>query len=206
MCKIGKQNFILVSMEDKEIKRISNVISNDSCRRILDYLANKDATESELAEILQIPISTVHYNLQQLIETNLITVEEFHYSKRGKEVNHYKLANKYIIISPKRVYGIKEKLRSILPVVLVALITAGIIQLFSNYLFKNPFIISQNLKAVESTAQNTADSVQSISQAVPEAVSKTVYLLPHSFALWFLIGALFALGLYFIIDLQTRKQ
>ncbi len=54
----SKKNFILLSMEDEKIKKISNVISNDSCRKILDYLANKEATESELASKLSIPIST----------------------------------------------------------------------------------------------------------------------------------------------------
>ena len=100
------KNFLLLSLEDSKIKKVSNVISNESCRKILDYLSGKDATESEIAEKLSIPISTVHYNLQQLMETGLISAEEFHYSEKGKEVSHYKLANKYIIIAPKKTFGI----------------------------------------------------------------------------------------------------
>src|SRR3989338_6351413 len=111
---MASKNFLLLSMEDTQIKKVSNVISNDSCRKILDYLAKKEATESELAEKLQLPIYTVHYNLQQLMETGLISTEEFHYSEKGKEVLHYKLANRYIIISPKGTYGLKEKLKGIL--------------------------------------------------------------------------------------------
>ena len=75
--KMPNKNFLLLSLEDSKIKKISNVISNDSCRRILDYLSNKSSTESDLAENLKIPISTVHYNLQQLIETGLLIVEIF---------------------------------------------------------------------------------------------------------------------------------
>src|SRR3989338_2951490 len=116
------KNFLLLSLEDAQIKKISNVISNESCRKILDYLSSKEATESELAEKLSIPISTVHYNLQQLTDAGLVSAEEFHYSKKGKEIMHYKLANKYIIIAPKKSFGIREKLKSILP---VALIVAG---------------------------------------------------------------------------------
>ena len=74
---MAKKNFLLLSLGDSKIKKISNVISNDSCRKILDYLSNKEATESEIAEKLNIPISTVHYNLQQLMETGLINAEEF---------------------------------------------------------------------------------------------------------------------------------
>ena len=105
---MAKKNFILLSMDDSKIKKVSNVISNDSCRKILDFLAEKEATESEIASNLLIPISTVHYNLQQLMETGLVSADEFHYSRKGKEVQHYKLANKYIIIAPKSVSGIKE--------------------------------------------------------------------------------------------------
>ena len=36
---MSKKNFILLSMEDDKIRKISNIISNDSCRKILDYLA-----------------------------------------------------------------------------------------------------------------------------------------------------------------------
>ena len=127
------KNFLLLSMEDDKIKKVSNVISNDSCRKILDYLSAKDATESELAAKLNIPISTVHYNLQQLMETGLIESKEFHYSEKGKEVSHFRLANKYIIIAPKKTFGIKEKLKGILPVALIASGAAFIFQLINKY-------------------------------------------------------------------------
>ena len=114
---MSKTSFLLVSLKEDKAKELAQVISNESCRKILDYLADKeDATETELAKALGIPISTVHYNLKHLVNGGLVSVEEFHYSEKGKEVNHYKLANKYIIIAPKTTYGIKEKLKSILPV------------------------------------------------------------------------------------------
>jgi predicted transcriptional regulator len=211
------KNFLLLSLEDKKTKKIANVVSNESCRKILDFLSQKEATESELAEKLQIPISTVHYNLQQLMETGLINTEEFHYSKKGKEVLHYKLANKYIIIAPKSTYGIKEKLKSILPVGLIAVGAAGLIQLFSGYFNKSTLFAGQNLMVAKSTvmekavigAQDAASASIAVEKAVveaaPEAVQQAapimadkVYLIPQNIALWFLIGALFALVVYFV--------
>src|SRR3990167_9878441 len=144
------KNFLLLSLEDSKTKKIANVVSNESCRKILDYLAKKEATESELAEKMQMPISTIHYNLQQLMETGLIITEEFHYSEKGKEVLHYKLANKYIIISPKGTYGLKEKLKGILPTALITLGTAGIIQLFSKYFSKGTVAAGDNFMVAKS--------------------------------------------------------
>jgi len=234
-----KKNFILLSMEDDKIKKISNVISNDSCKKILDFLANSEATESELASKLNIPISTVHYNLQQLMETGLIEAAEFHYSEKGKEVNHYRLANKYIIIAPKNIYGIKEKLKAILPVALIVSGAALVLQLtqkfFAHGSITRVFSSSKQMLVRETlitTAQDSAGVAKSAAiesvketampaQAIPEVMNKTTeYLtspltttqtvtMPPSLwsniALWFLIGAVFAILIYLLVS-TLRKD
>ena len=201
---MANKNFLLLSLEDTKTKKIANVVSNDSCKKILDYLSQREATESELAEKLQIPISTVHYNLQQLMETGLINAEEFHYSEKGKEVLHYKLANKYIIISPKGTYGLKEKLKGVLPVALIVVATAGMIQIFSNYFNfgsgRNLMVVKSVVmdKSVEEAApQALQAAAESMQQTAPITAEK-VYLIPQNIALWFLVGALFALAVYFV--------
>jgi len=92
--------FMLVSLKEEKAKKLSHVLSNKTAVKILEYLAGKDATESQIAKALKIPLSTVNYNMKQLLEAKLVTSDEFHYSEKGKEVSHYKLANKYIIIAP----------------------------------------------------------------------------------------------------------
>ena len=95
-----EEKFLLVSLEESQSKKLAQVISNNSSRRILAYLTNKNATESELSKKLNMPISTIHYNLKHLIKAGLVDAKEYHYSEKGKEVNHYSLAKKYIIIAP----------------------------------------------------------------------------------------------------------
>ena len=198
------KNFLLLSLEDSKTKKIANVVSNESCKKILDYLAKREATESELAEKLQIPISTVHYNLQQLVETGLITTEEFHYSRKGREVLHYKLANKFIIISPKSTYGLKEKLKSVLPVALIAAGAAALIQIFSKYFYRETTLAGDNFMVAKSAAVERAvveEAAVEMAEAAPQAApiaAEKVYLIPENIALWFLFGALFALVIYFI--------
>ena len=201
------KNFLLLSLEDDKIKKISNVISNDSCRRILDYLSTKEATESELAGKLQIPISTVHYNLLQLMQTGLISANEFHYSKKGKEMSHYRLANKYIIIAPKKTYGIKEKLRSILPAALIASAAAAMIQLVSNRFLRETLDVAKNSMDAESgiAKQAMTAAPAALSDASQNAAAKTAYLAPQNIALWFLAGALFALVIYFAINTFKKE-
>ncbi|MEK6892373.1 MAG: helix-turn-helix domain-containing protein [Nanoarchaeota archaeon] len=199
---MAKKNFLLLSLEDTKIKKVSNVISNESCRRILDYLSNKEATESELASKLGIPISTVHYNLQQLMETELVSADEFHYSAKGKEVSHYRLANKYIIIAPKNTFGIKEKLKSILPVVLIVSGAALAIQLVNNY-FLGGNIISAKQIAGDAGIAKTAAAPMMAQETAILATQQAQTTIPN-IALWFLAGAIFALLVYFIINLMRN--
>ena len=193
------KNFLLMSLEDTKIKKISNVISNDSCRKILDYLSTKEATESELAEKLQLPISTVHYNLQQLMETELISADEFHYSQKGKEVSHYRLANKYIIIAPKKTFGIKEKLKNILPVLLIAGGAALALQFTSKYFLQEA---RPEIMAAKTAAYGVAAPV-AVSEAAPVA-SNAIQTAQPNIALWFLFGAVFALAIYLVINLLRK--
>lgn len=195
------KNFLLLSMEDEKIKKVSNVISNDSCRKILDYLSTKEATESELAAKLNIPISTVHYNLQQLMETGLIESKEFHYSEKGKEVSHFRLANKYIIIAPKKTFGLKEKLKGILPVALIASGAAFAIQLANKYFSQQN--IMQDAAAKSAVAERAAAPAVAFMEASAPAKAP---LLPQNIALWFFIGSLFALLIYLIVSLHRKNM
>jgi DNA-binding transcriptional ArsR family regulator len=182
-----KESFVLVSLKEDKARKLARVLSNESCRRILEYLTSKEATETEIANKLGIPISTVHYNLKHLSGAGLVTVEEFHYSAKGKEVNHYKLANKYIIIAPKSTFGIKERLKSILPVALIVGASAFVIQLVR---------IGGGAVATFGAAQK-----ETVMAGVP--VSQATQASP---VWWFLAGALFTIAVFLLLDwIKSRK-
>ena len=128
------------------------------------------------------------------------------YSEKGKEVNHYKLANKYIIIAPKSTHGIKEKLKSVLPVALLVAAGAGFIQFFSKgfgkletYAAPKAGMLAE--RAVEEVEWMAMDSAP---QVVEEAAKYPLY---SNIALWFLIGAISAIIIYMIVDtIRSRKK
>ena len=203
---MAKEKFLLVSLSESKAKQLAQVISNETCRKILDYLADKEATESELAEKLEIPISTVHYNLQQLQKGGLVVADEYHYSEKGKEVNHYKLANKYIIIAPKSTYGIKEKLKSVLPVALIIAAGAGLIQFLSRGFGKLETYAAPKAGML---AEKAVEEVEGIAMdAAPKVVEEAAkFPLYSNIALWFFIGAAATLVLYLLIDwIRNRKK
>jgi len=199
---MAKSNFLLVDLNEPKTKKLAETITSDTSRKILNHLAEKEDTEANIAKMLDLPISTVHYHLQKLQEAHLITAEEFHYSQKGREVLHYKLANKYIIIAPKHVSGLKEKLKGILPAALAALGISAVIKWVQT--------ASQAVPVLE-TMQYAADSSESvIADAVPEMALKVAQEAPvvtaqPDIALWFLVGSIAALMVYIIVELIREK-
>ncbi len=188
---MGKNNFVLVDLNDSKIKKLAETITSKTSRKILDHLAEKEETEANIAKVLGIPISTVHYHLQKLQEAKLVTVEEFHYSPKGREVNHYKLANKYIIIAPKKVSGLKQALKTILPVALITLSISAVIKFMSMSVGR--FAGAQEMTVTQKAAESLAED--SVREAVQEGVSQP------DIALWFLIGGFTVMLIYLLVSL-----
>lgn len=135
---MAEKSFVMVSLKEDKAKKLTQVLSNETSRKILDFLSNRtQATESEIAKGLDLAMSTVHYNLKQLKDNKLVTADEFHYSEKGKEIIHYKIANKYIIIAPDDDEGFLEKLKKIIPAFVVVAATSLIIFLTQKVSFSS---------------------------------------------------------------------
>ena len=189
-----KNNFLLVDLNEEKTKKLTETITNDTSRKILNYLIENEEAKANIAKALTLPISTVHYHLQKLLDAGLVIVEEFHYSKKGREINHYKLANKYIIIAPKKSSGLKQRLKGILPAL-------GVL-----------FGISILIKFIQSISQDLFGDISlKTSQAMTETVVKTVSLTAkesYQFgaAEWFFIGGLAVIAIYVIIVSIDEKD
>ncbi|MEM0465506.1 MAG: beta-propeller domain-containing protein [Candidatus Pacearchaeota archaeon] len=128
--------FILMGIDDDRSKDIADVISNKTCKKIIDYLSEvREASEKDISDALSIPINTVEYNLNKLIKTGLVEkAKNFFWSRKGKKINMYKLAKKHIVISPKSSKNVDiRKLSTILSFILIAAIMIiGVIYLIPN--------------------------------------------------------------------------
>lgn len=167
----NEESFILLSLKEKQSKKLAQVISSDKCRLILEYMASKDfVTETDIAKDLKLPLSTVHYNIKALHETKMLSAEEFHYSEKGKEVPHYKLANKFIIIAPKNEVGMFEKLKKFMPIGAVVLGVAAVFAVGSALLRSGG-----SMKAASSFSADMA-----LSNAAPRVLEAGTGVLPET--------------------------
>lgn len=186
-----KENFLLLSLNDTKAKKITNLVNNESSRKILNILSEKEATESEISRELKIPISTVHYNLEQLKKAGLVNWENYHYSEKGREVRHYKLVNKYIIIAPSTDKSFLDKIKTLFPALIVTTIASGFIYNLTN---KTP---QNTLEVAKDRAMNIA-----IEEA-PKVATASQTLDP---VFWFLFGSFIVILTMFIVMLITKKD
>jgi hypothetical protein len=209
---MSKQSFLVVSLKESKTKKLAQVITNDTSIKILDYLANRDvATETEIAKALKAPISTVHYNLQALMDTRMVKWDEFHYSEKGKEVRHYTLANKYILIAPERESGLREKLNGILPITGIILAATFTIQYLSSRtmgLARSASGAIQEKALISATAGDETGQLMSASAPAAARIVQPGILatITQNFAFWFAIGAFSALLLYLLASWLNEKK
>jgi len=199
-------NFLLISLDEKKSKKIAEAINNDTGRKILDQLSKKESTESDLAKDLNIPISTIHYNLKQLMEANLVIVDEFHYSKKGKEINHYKLANKYIIIAPKQTDNkFMEALQKILPLTIITAVVGGLLTAF-RFISSRPATQTFAKSAATETAPRLMTVSSEAAGAAPQALNISRPFLQSEAISWFFIGALSIIVVYFLYEVVKKRK
>lgn len=184
----------MVDLENDSSKEIANVIANDTSRKILDYLSEHVASESDIAKALKLAPSTVHYNIKHLLKSNLIKVKEFFWSDKGNKVNTYTVSNKLIVIAPKK-NEFKNRLKDLLGVLVLGGFISGII-----YAFNKDFTYA---------LQDTAKS-EMLAFAEPAASNVGRVIIPSSsdinIALWFFTGVLFAVIIGIIISYFRRKK
>ncbi len=184
------ESSINIDLDDPRTGKIASAISNKTCKKILVLLAEKELSEGDLASKLGLPINTTEYNLKILIDAGLVEkAKNYFWSAKGKRIPVYKIANKRIVISPKKM------IRGVLPAVLASGIFALVL--------RNIFKIEK--KSFESAGVSSLQAVSDASAEVVGAVSSDA-----SIWFWFLAGALFSLIVYFawnwIISVKASKN
>lgn len=198
------EKFLMVSLEEEKTKKIAEAISNTTARKILDHLADhEEASESEIAQKLNLPLSTVHYNIKNLLATNLIESKEFRWSQRGKQIDIYTIAKKYIVIAPTKNPKLTSHLKTVLPTFLLSIAGAAAIHLTTKLQPATqkltPLAADTATQAAQETARATAPTL------AQETINVTITTPTISPALWFLIGAWIAILIFVLTTWRTNK-
>lgn len=195
-----EEKFLLLSLEEEKAKELANAIHNETARKILNFLSEKEASEHKIVQSLKLPASTVYYNIQQLLKSDLIEIKDFYWSEKGNKINVYRVANKLIIIAPKtsNMNEFKINVRRILPVALLSFIASGLIYIFTR-------LQSLATKTLQYAAPESGSIVKSAAMQQTTIETTRQISMQPDYALWFLFGSLFVIVFYVLISLIKKR-
>jgi len=207
------EKLLILPLNDKNSKEISQIISNDTARNILEAIASEPLSASRIAEKLRIPLSTVQYNLEKLNDAGLVKVERTKYSEKMKHVKIYAPQRKFVVIVPEKTNRkeIIAALKRYLTVIFFAVVGSGAIE-FLAIKMKGP--IGEVTRSVIPEKGDAVPAPIPPSTPMPAAVPTTEKALDIAMGfdifahpgLWFLFGCLFVILAIFIIDRLKRKK
>jgi DNA-binding transcriptional ArsR family regulator len=123
------EGVVILEPGDERAKKIAKAMASGTATDILNLLKEGKRTSTEVAEQLQIPMTTVQYHLENLREAGLIEVVERRWSVKGREVKVYGLRDQVLIVTPKRgdLKGLLLKYASLFTIVMFAGIMAALL-------------------------------------------------------------------------------
>ncbi|HEY9245924.1 MAG TPA: winged helix-turn-helix domain-containing protein [Candidatus Methanoperedens sp.] len=161
---LGNEKLLILPLGE-ESKKITQVISNDTARQIIELLADAPLSASDIAERLQSPLTTIAYNLENLESVGLIRVERIKYSEKGREVKIYAPVRKLIVVVPEKTdrKSAVDILRKYLGVTLAAVAVSSIIE----------FLMLKTQKSMLDAGTLSQKSVLSESVNAPSVLNET---------------------------------
>ncbi len=186
---------ISIDIDDPRTGLVAEALVNKTCVKILSLLAEKDLTASDIAVKLAIPLNTTGYNLEKLINSGLVEKSSaFFWSVKGKKTPVYKVANRRIVISPKRI------IKGVIPAVLIS----GVGALFLRFFTKDQEIVRNAgvERFTDSASTEIASLINSASEITNSSVESSGF---GGIWSWFFIGALFSLIVLFLWDFVSSN-
>nr|QNO51735.1 hypothetical protein LBHPMFOL_00004 [Methanosarcinales archaeon ANME-1 ERB6] len=210
------EKLLILPLNDKNSKKISQIISNDTARNILEAIASEPLSASLIAEKLRIPLSTVQYNLEKLNDAGLVKVERTKYSEKMKHVKIYAPQRKFVVIVPEKTNrkDVIAALKRYLTVIFFAVAGSGVIE-FLTMKMKSP--IGEVTRSVIPEEGGRPLRPVPAPTPMPEIVPSPIPapkgiglgfefdIFAHP-GLWFLFGSLFVILAIFIIDCLKSKK
>jgi DNA-binding transcriptional ArsR family regulator len=204
------EKLLILPLNDKNSKKISQIISSDTARDILEAIASAPRSTSEIAEQLGIPLTTVQYNLEKLREAGLVKVARTKYSKKMKPVKLYTPQRKLVVIVPEKTskMDVIATLKRYLVVAAVAVVGSGAIELLAMRMGRQAW--DTGIQSVPEAGGGGVPAPAYAPLATPSP-DKAFGAVPgfDIFAhpgLWFLFGCLFVILVVFLLDYRGRNR
>ncbi len=190
-------NYVVIDLNDEKSKHLSEVLTNDTCKKILLFMSEIDeVTESDISKSLNIPLNTINYNMKKLLAASLVDESEKRlWSQKGKKIRIYTISNKSILISPKPKSKINKTLTSI--------ITLGSTVIIGTLI---RFVFHRQIAPIENKLYNVGGvAVANTQKTLLENSAQNISYISSFLSsipawAWFLSGGIFAFVIVLILN------
>ena len=90
----------VISTDDEKAKIVAMELANDNGRRIIDAFFIEPQSASDLANKLELPMPTVMFHIERLMEIGIIEVVDTKLSRKFKDIKYYGPKKTAILIVP----------------------------------------------------------------------------------------------------------
>jgi len=198
-----ESTYIIANLDDEQAEALGKIIANKTSRSILNLLAKKPLTESDIARELNLSISTVDYNIKQLIKAKLIQTKDYYWSEKGNKMPIYSLSKKLVLIAPEGTNILRSKIKSLFPVFLITFgisVAIRIIYPKANLSFQQ-YLASKSAETLKTSVEVGANVAAEATKNIP--VISSLIQQATNYAISFFGGALLAILLYLFF---TREK
>ncbi|PWB50668.1 MAG: ArsR family transcriptional regulator [Candidatus Methanoperedenaceae archaeon] len=212
----GEEKLLILPLGE-ESKKITQVISNDTARKIIELLADAPLSATDIADRLQAPLTTIAYNLENLESVGLVKVERIKYSEKGREVKIYAPVRKLIVVVPEKTdrKSVTDLIRKYLGVILAAVLASSFIEFFmtrrSEKIIQDvsPMpagALNETMKSVSSTSPVATPIVPQLPDAPVTIYTNLANTITAHPGLLFLMGCLFMVALLIVMDYHRKRR
>ena len=201
--EVGGEKVLILPLGEKS-KKITRTLSNDSARQVLELLIDKAMSASEITKEMDVPLTTVKYNLNALIESGLITIKQTKWSAKGRKIKIYAPAHKLIVVVPDKTdrKSVVDILRRYLGVLLGAAVVSGIIEVW-HY---RPSLRGAPSAVMEETAKRgvPVPAQAPTTKGVGMPSIDLSQMLGNHPGVWFFFGCIFVVVLLVLMEYRRR--
>jgi predicted transcriptional regulator len=95
------EEVVFLEPGDERAQKIAKAMGSQTASDILQLLSEGQKSLTDITERLAIPMTTVKYHVENLLDAGLLSVAETKYSVKGREVKLYSLTNQLLIVAPR---------------------------------------------------------------------------------------------------------
>lgn len=98
-----EEEAVILEQGSPEAQKIAKAMASATANDILNLLSNEGPlTATDISEKMNMPLTSLKYHLENLLDAGLIEVVNTRWSEKGKQMKIYGIVEKDIIIKPKK--------------------------------------------------------------------------------------------------------